>query len=122
MDFLKIDVECQAETTMHGRKSVGETARESIKGMEASVGLYFDGACINCTGMGHEMLWNRPVGMVNRNSADFEYFNVKSMMAFVNNNIFQSLCLVQIGQEQHYLSFYNYKVCFQETDNPLGMS
>ena len=90
VDFLKIDVECQAETTMHGRKSVGETARESIKGMEASVGLYFDGACINCTGMGHEMLWNRPVGMVNRNSADFEYFNVKSMMAFVNNNIFNS--------------------------------
>lgn len=90
VDFLKIDVECQAETTMHGRKSVGEAVRESIKGMEASVGLYFDGACINCTGMGHEMLWNRTVGMLNRNSEDFEYFNVKSMNTFVTNNIFNS--------------------------------
>ena len=90
VDFLKIDVECQLETTMHGRKSVGETARDSIKAIEASVGLYFDGACINCTGMGQEMLWNRPVGMVNRNSEDFEYNNVKTMNGFVNNNIFNS--------------------------------
>lgn len=91
VDFLKIDVENEMESCMHGRKAVGETARESIKAMEASVGLYFDGACINCTGMGQEALWNRNVGMVNRNSEDFIWNDVKTMNGFVNSNIFNSL-------------------------------
>ena len=89
-DFLKIDVECGMEACMHGHKAVGKIAKDSIRGMEASVGLYFDGACINCTGMGQEALWNRPVGMVNRNSSDFMPSDVKTMNAFVNDNIYNS--------------------------------
>lgn len=91
VDFLKIDFENEMESCMHGRKAVGKTARESLKAMEASVGLYFDGACINCTGMGQEALWNRKVGMVNRNSADFIWNDVKTMNVFVNSNIYNSM-------------------------------
>ena len=58
--------------------------------MEGSAGLYFYGACINCMGMGQESLWNRPFGMVNRNSADFLPSNVKSMNQFENDNIYNS--------------------------------
>lgn len=89
-DFLKIDVECGMEAVVHGHRAIGKTAKESLKGMEASVALYFDGACINCTGMGQEALWNRNIGMVNRNSGDFIPGQVSTMNAFVNDNIFNS--------------------------------
>lgn len=89
-DFVKVDVECNIETCTHGYKAIGDTARGAHYGMEGSLGLYFDGACINCTGMGHESLWNRPVGMVNRNSADFLPNRVKTMNKFVNDNIYNS--------------------------------
>ena len=89
-DFVKVDVECNIETCTHGYESVGKAAKGTHYGMEGSIGLYFDGACINCTGMGQESLWNRPVGMVNRNSADFLPGRVQTMNKFVNDNIYNS--------------------------------
>ena len=70
-DFLKVDVEYSIEAATNGYSPVGSTVKNTHQGMEGSVGLHFDGACINCTGMGHELLWNSPVGMINRNSEDF---------------------------------------------------
>ncbi len=89
-DFIKVDVECNIETCTHGSRAVGLAAKGAHYGLEGSMGLYFDGACINCTGMGQESLWNRPIGMVNRNSADFLPKVVKTMNKFVNDNIYNS--------------------------------
>ena len=90
-DFIKADVESNLEACIHGNKAVGKAAGDTCKGLEASLGLYFDGACIHCTGMGQEELWNRKVGMVNRNSADFDPQDVSTMNDFVNDNLFNSL-------------------------------
>lgn len=89
-DFLKVDVEYSVEAASSGYMPVGAVAKGSHYGMEGSVGLHFDGACINCTGMGHELLWNSPVGMVNRNSEDFIPTKPETMRAFVTANVYNS--------------------------------
>lgn len=89
-DFSKVDVECSVSGFSCDLKPVGRTIKEAFKGLEGSVGIYFDGACIHCTAMGHEFLWNRTVGMVNRNSVDFNPADVTSMKEFVYDNIFNS--------------------------------
>jgi len=90
-DFVKIDVESSVEASVHGVYSVAEASEGMYKGIDGSVGIYFDGACINCTGMGADGLWNRPVGMVNRNSEDFVPTRVSTMSNFVCCNIYNSL-------------------------------
>ena len=90
-DFVKIDVECCVEASLHGLYASADAAEGMYKGIDGSVGIYFDGACIHCTGMGSEGLWNRPVGMVNRNSEDFEPTDVRTMSNFINCNIYNSL-------------------------------
>lgn len=90
-DFVKVDVECNTETSTHGLSPIGRSAMGMHRGLDGSVGIFFDGACINCTGMGAEELWNRPVGMVNRNSEDFEPTKVSTMSNFISCNIYNSL-------------------------------
>ncbi|MBR2339627.1 MAG: alpha-galactosidase [Clostridia bacterium] len=90
-DFVKVDVECNTETSTHGLAPIGKSAMGMHRGLDGSAGIYFDGACINCTGMGAEELWNRPVGMVNRNSEDFEPTRVSTMSNFISCNIYNSL-------------------------------
>lgn len=90
IDFVKVDVECNLETCTQGIAPIGLAAKGGFTGLDASVGIYFDGACIHCTGMGLESLWTRPIGMVNRNSADFDPKDVKTMNQFVTNNIYNS--------------------------------
>ena len=89
-DFSKVDVECSISGVTNDLKPVGRTLKEAFRGLEGSVGIYFDGACIHCTAMGPEFLWSRTVGMVNRNSVDFNPADVKSMKQFVCDNIFNS--------------------------------
>lgn len=89
-DFSKVDVECSISGFTNDLKPVGRTLREAFKGLEGSVGIYFNGACIHCTAMGPEFLWSRTVGMVNRNSVDFNPADPKSMKEFVYDNIFNS--------------------------------
>lgn len=89
-DFLKVDVEYSVEAATNGYTSVGSAVKNSHHGMEGSVGLHFDGACINCTGMGHELLWNSPVGMINRNSGDFVPNKPETMRGFVTMNVYNS--------------------------------
>lgn len=89
-DFLKVDVEYSIEAATNGYEAVGNVVKNTHHGMEGSVGLHFDGACINCTGMGHELLWNSPVGMVNRNSNDFIPGEPETMRAFATDNVYNS--------------------------------
>jgi hypothetical protein len=52
--------------------TVGRVAREWHRGLEASVGLNFDNAMINCMGMASEDMWNRGYSSVCRCSDDFQ--------------------------------------------------
>ena len=89
-DFVKVDTQCNIEGCTSGAYPIGEAANGIHSGLEGSVGLYFDGACINCTGMGHADLWSRSVGMINRNSEDFVATDINTMSKFINENIYNS--------------------------------
>lgn len=90
-DFVKVDVQNSLEAFSYNSVSIGSAARGAHYGMEAAACLYFHGACINCTGMGTESIWNRPNGILNRNCSDFEANNVESMRQFAASNIYNSL-------------------------------
>ena len=70
--------------------------------MDGATALYFGGALINCTGMGHECLWNRPLGIMNRNSEDFIQTEPESMRGFAMNNV--------------YNAFYHSAFCYLDWD------
>lgn len=90
VDFVKTDVENALAAYTYNHASVGKTAHESHRGFEASVDLFYDGACINCTGMSHESIWNRFSGAINRNSSDFIPTDIETMPQFVYDNICNS--------------------------------
>ena len=91
IDFVKVDVENSLEGYVSGSYPAPRAAKNCHEAMEAACGLYFDGAVINCTGMGHESIWNRPAGAVNRNSADFDPNRPETMRGFIVDNVFNSL-------------------------------
>ena len=89
IDFVKVDVENALASYVYDNEAIGKAARESHRALESSVGMYYGGACINCTGMGHESIWNRQ-GAVNRNSSDFIPQDITTISKFVWNNVMNS--------------------------------
>ncbi len=71
-DFLKVDNQSMTRRFYKGMESVGRVTREWHHGLEASVGLHFDSAMINCMGMASEDLWNRGYSSICRCSDDFQ--------------------------------------------------
>ena len=90
VDFVKVDVENSLAAYIYNNMSVCKAARGSHRGMEGSVSMLFGGACINCTGMGTESLWNRENGIVNRNSLDFDPRKKETMRLFITQNVYNS--------------------------------
>ncbi len=71
-EFIKIDNQSGIIPKCYkGMAPVGEIAREYHNAMEASVGMHFDNAMINCMGMASEDMWNRKVSPISRCSDDF---------------------------------------------------
>ena len=91
IDFVKVDVETNVEACTYNNTAIGKAARGAYYGMDAATAMYFNGAVINCTGMGHECLWNRPLGILNRNSMDFIDSDINSMRSFSVDNVYNSL-------------------------------
>lgn len=91
IDFVKVDVQSSLEAYIHGNMSVGKAAKQSHYALDASAAMNYDGAIINCTGMGTESIWNRPSSPVNRNSGDFIPSKPESMREFVAKNVYNSL-------------------------------
>ena len=91
VDFVKVDVETNIEACTHGNVAVGRAAKGAYYGMDAATAMYFNGNVINCTGMAQECLWNKPLGIMNRNSGDFEQGNIASMKGFSMAAIYNSL-------------------------------
>lgn len=69
--FVKIDNQSTLERNYGGKAPIGEVAENLHRAIEASTGLYFDQAVINCMGMAGENMWNRPATAVSRCSDDF---------------------------------------------------
>ncbi|MGN1408986.1 MAG: Sip1-related alpha-galactosidase [Eubacteriales bacterium] len=71
-DFVKVDNQSMTRRFYKGVDSVGRVTRSWHRGLEASVGLHFDNAMINCMGMASEDMWNRFYSSVCRCSDDFQ--------------------------------------------------
>ena len=71
-DFVKIDFQSCMRAHYRGMEPIGRTAKTLSNAIEASVGLHFDGALINCMGMASENMWNRMSTNISRCSDDFK--------------------------------------------------
>ncbi|MDY3928211.1 MAG: Sip1-related alpha-galactosidase [Clostridia bacterium] len=91
VDFVKVDVETNLEACTHGNIAVGRAARGAYNGMDAATAMLFNGNVINCTGMAQECLWNKPLGLMNRNSEDFIQGDIMSMRSFAMASVYNSL-------------------------------
>ena len=92
-EFVKVDN--QGFINVHYRylSSFGEAAHNLHTAIEASVGVNFDGAMINCMCMPSENFWNRPVSSVCRFSGDFQpedrKWFVQHLLQCAYNSLFQ---------------------------------
>lgn len=71
-DFVKIDFQSCLRAHYRGIEPIGRTAKTLSNAIEASVGMHFDGAIINCMGMANENMWNRMTSNISRCSDDFK--------------------------------------------------
>ena len=71
-DFVKIDFQSCMRAHYRGLEPIGNTAKTLSNAIEASVGLHFDNALINCMGMASENMWNRQSTNISRCSDDFK--------------------------------------------------
>lgn len=71
-DFVKIDFQSCMRAHYRGIEPIGRTAKTLSNAIEASAGLHFDGALINCMGMASENMWNRTNSCISRCSDDFK--------------------------------------------------
>ena len=90
IDFIKSDSQGTIELVTHGDLPIGEVARGAQQALEGSVGLHYGGTIINCTGMGHETLWNQPQGAVARSSCDFMPTAPETLRDFIVQNLYNS--------------------------------
>ena len=92
-DFLKVDNQSMTRRFYKGMETVGRVTWEWHRGLEASVGLNFDNAMINCMGMASEDMWNRGFSSVSRCSDDFQPENrpwfAKHILQCTYNSILQ---------------------------------
>ena len=71
-DFVKVDNQSFIAVHYDRLMPIGRAGRQLHEAIEASVGVCFDGAVLNCMGMSSENFWNRPQSAVNRISNDFQ--------------------------------------------------
>ncbi len=109
VDFVKVDIQSSLIIFTKGVMPIGKAAKESHLGLEASVGVNFDGALINCMGMGMEAVLNRPVSGINRNSNDFFPHKEKSFKAHVYENVYNTLYHGIVGHGDWDMWWTNHK-------------
>lgn len=90
VDFVKVDVESVMTAYTYSNIPIGKAVRDSHTGLEASVSMYYDGNCINCTAMDNESMFVRQRTSINRNSNDFLPNDVSTMPGFVRDNIYNA--------------------------------
>ncbi len=91
IDFVKVDIQSSLSVFTKGLMPIGKASKESHMGLEASVGINFDGAMINCMGMAMEQVFNRPISAVTRNSNDFFPKKEQSFKTHVYENAYNTL-------------------------------
>ena len=96
IDFIKSDSQSTVSVFVQDDIPLGRAVRALHRGMEASARANFDGAVINCTGMGHETTWHHTEGIISRNSVDYNPQAPESMRAFITQNVYNSFYYSQI--------------------------
>lgn len=91
VDFVKVDIQSSLSILTQGNMSIGKASKEAHIGLEASVGVNFDGAVINCMGMSTEQFLNRPISGISRNSDDFFPKRENSFKEHVMQNAYNTL-------------------------------
>lgn len=91
IDFVKVDIQSSLSSLTEGLLPIGKAAKEAHLGLEASVGVNFDGALINCMGMAMEQVLNRPISGLSRNSNDFFPHKQYSFKKHVMENAYNTL-------------------------------
>ncbi len=91
VDFVKVDIQSSLAVFTEGLMSIGEASRNAHLALDASAGVNFNGAIINCMGMGMEQVLNRPTSGMSRNSNDFFPEKVNSFKKHVAENAYNTL-------------------------------
>lgn len=91
VDFVKVDIQSSLAVFAKGRVQTQTAAEEAHRGLEASVGIHFDGRCINSMGMATETILSRPITGVSRNSNDFFPNRVNSFSVHACDNAYNAL-------------------------------
>lgn len=91
VDFVKVDIQSSLSVFAKGRMQTQTAAEEAHRGLEASIGVHFDGQCINSMGMATETILSRPVTGVSRNSNDFFPNRVNSFSVHACDNAYNAL-------------------------------
>lgn len=71
IDFVKVDSQSSLIHFVNQHIPIAKAAKGLHDALEASVGIHFNQAIINCMGMSAENIWNRASSAVSRNSDDF---------------------------------------------------
>ncbi|SHE36895.1 Raffinose synthase or seed imbibition protein Sip1 [Caldanaerobius fijiensis DSM 17918] len=96
IDFVKVDNQSSLISFVKNNMDIARAAKGLHNALEASVGLNFEGAIINCMGMATEEVWNRPYSAVSRNSDDFFPKIENSFREHALQNVYNSFIMGHI--------------------------
>lgn len=71
VDFVKVDNQTGHSLIAEGSMATAEALRRAHAALEKAADKYFDGAVINCMGMGTETVQSRPLSAISRTSEDY---------------------------------------------------
>ncbi len=91
IDFVKVDIQSSLAVFTEGLMPIGEASKKAHLGLDASACANFNGAIINCMGMGMEQVLNRPTSGMSRNSNDFFPEKLNSFKKHVLENAYNTL-------------------------------
>lgn len=91
IEFVKVDNQGATYHHTQGSIPIGEAGRGQQHGLQASVGLHFNQAVINCMCMAGECAWHWTASNISRSSDDFWPGNTESGCEHARQNIYNSL-------------------------------
>ena len=91
VDFVKVDGQSSLLNFVNNEIPVAKAAKELHESLEASVGIHFDNALINCMGMASENIWNRRSSVLSRNSDDFYPLKTNNFEEHAFQNVYNSV-------------------------------
>lgn len=91
VDFVKVDIQSSLPIFVRGAAKGETAAKAAHRGLEASVGVNFDGNLLNCMGMGMEAVLSRPMSALSRSSDDFFPHKENSFVQHALDNAYNAV-------------------------------